>query len=222
MWRLARRVGERLRREIASRRAVRAALRQVRVAARGQPVGHLRVCWDLDNTLVNSGVLIRMGRPLHEVVSEAQPVPNMLDFFREVHARVPEASHFILSARTAAMRPDTVAWLKRYGIATEDTVCFVPTAEAKERVWRQLARNADLVIVDDLSFNHERDEPTRNYGLIEVAQRFAVLHIGADEIASIAGDSQAIEEVVSRITGISTTSAVSETGQMLAERADRS
>jgi hypothetical protein len=140
-----------------------------------------------------------MGRPLQEAVMEAQPVPNMVDFYRAVRARLPEARHFILSARTAAMRADTVAWLERYGIATEDTVCFVPTADAKERIWRQLARNADLVIIDDLSFNHERDEPTRNYDLIEVAQRVAVLYIGADEIANIAGNSRAIEETVSRI-----------------------
>jgi hypothetical protein len=199
VWRFARRVGQRLRRETASRQAVRAALREVRAASRGQPVGQLRVCWDLDNTLVDSGVLIRMGHALQEAVIEAEPVPNMLDFYRAVRARVPEASHFILSARTAAMRSDTVAWLERHRIATDDTVCFVPTAEAKTRVWRQLARNARLVIVDDLSFNHERNEPTRNYDLIDVAQRVAALYIGADEISTIAGDSQAIEETVARI-----------------------
>jgi hypothetical protein len=205
MWRLAWRVGRRLRREIASRRAVRAALRQARAASRRRPVGHLRFCWDLDNTLVNSGVLIRMGQPLQEAVIQAEPVPNMVDFYRVVVARFPEASHFILSARTAAMRSDTLAWLERYRIATEDTVCFVPTAEAKTRVWQQLAQNADLVIIDDLSFNHERDEPTRNDDLIEMAQRVAVVYIGADEIATIAADSQAIEETVSRIIATSTT-----------------
>jgi hypothetical protein len=127
----------------------------------------------------------------------------MVDFYRAVRARVPEASHFILSARAAAMRSDTVAWLERYRIATEDTVCFVPTAKAKTRIWRRLARNADLVIIDDLSFNHELDEPTRHHDLIEVARRLAVLYIGADEIATIVSDSRAIEQTVAKIvTGL--------------------
>jgi hypothetical protein len=51
-----------------------------------------------------------------------------------------------------------------------------------------------------------------------MARRVAVVYIGADEIATIAGDSQAIEETVSRIIASSTTTLpVSETGRRLAD-----
>ena len=59
------------------------------------------------------------------------------------------------------MRRDTLVWLQRHGLTPQDgAVCFVPQAKAKVKVWRQLARDGQLVIVDDLSYNHESDSPT--------------------------------------------------------------
>lgn len=177
---------------------VRSAIRQARRHS-SQPAA-IRICWDLDNTLVNSGALLRSGHSLRDAIVRAEPVPNMLEFFAALHSTLPDADHFILSARTRAMRRDTVNWLLRHGLAHSDTaLCFVPYVEAKRRVWEQLAGTSRLVIVDDLSFDHERDEPSRNHALIEMAQRLAVLYIGADEIATIAGDSRAIEETVARV-----------------------
>jgi hypothetical protein len=166
----------------------------------------IRVCWDLDNTLVNSGALLRDGLSLRDAIVRADPVSNMLEFFAAVHSTLPDADHFILTARVRAMRRDTETWLLRHGLAQTDApLCLVPYVDAKKRVWELLARNSRLVIIDDLSFDHEREEPTRNDDLIEMARRVAVVYIGADEIATIAGDSQAIEETVSRIIASSTT-----------------
>ena len=183
---------------------VRAALRQAR-----RHTSHpapIRVCWDLDNTLVNSGVLLREGHSLRDAIVRADPVSNMLEFFDVVHSTLPDADHFILTARVRAMRRDTETWLLRHGLAETDApLCLVPYVDAKKRVWELLARTSRLVIIDDLSFDHEREEPTRNDDLIEMARRVAVVYIGADEIATIACDSQAIEETVSRIIAGSTT-----------------
>jgi len=177
---------------------VRAALRQVR--RHSSHPAPIRICWDLDNTLVNSGVLLREGHSLRDAIVRADPVSNMLEFFAAVHSTLPDADHFILTARVRAMRRDTETWLLRHGLAQIDApLCLVPDVDAKKRVWELLARTSRLVIIDDLSLNHEREEPTRNDDLIEIARRVAVVYIAADEIASIAGDSQAIDATVSRI-----------------------
>jgi hypothetical protein len=183
---------------------VRAALRQARrYSSHPAPI---RVCWDLDNTLVNSGALLREGQSLRDAIVHADPVSNMLELFTALHSTLPDAEHFILTARVRAMRRDTETWLLRHGLARTDApLCLVPYVDAKKRVWELLARTSRLVIIDDLSFDHEREEPTRNDDLIEMARRVAVVYIGADEIATIACDSQAIEETVSRIIAGSTT-----------------
>jgi hypothetical protein len=180
---------------------VRAALRQARrYSSHPAPI---RVCWDLDNTLVNSGALLRAGQSLRDAIVRAEPVPNMLDFFAALHSMLPDADRFILTARMRAWRRDTQTWLLRHGLAqTDAALCFVPYVDAKTRVWEQLGRNSRLVIVDDLSFNHERDVPSRNDALIELAQRLAVVYIGPDEIAAIAADAQAIEGTLSRVTSV--------------------
>ena len=158
------------------------------------------MCWDLDNTLVDSGALIHGGMPLEQAVIEAEPITNMLEFYEVIRARLPDAHHFILSARTSSMRSDTLDWLGQYGLVPEDgAVCFLPYANAKPKVWRQLARDARLVIVDDLSYNHESRQASIYHDLVQCAQRTAVVYVGLDEIALIASDSQAIEPVASGI-----------------------
>ena len=81
----------------------RAAVLQAR-NFRGTGPNAVCVCWDLDNTLVASGALLRRGRTLEEAILEAYPVDNMLDFYAAMRMRLPEALHFILSARSASMR----------------------------------------------------------------------------------------------------------------------
>src|SRR5688572_30568704 len=54
-----------------------AAVVQARRLLRSHPAA-IRVCWDLDNTLVDSGSLLREGRTLQEAIIDARPVPNML------------------------------------------------------------------------------------------------------------------------------------------------
>jgi hypothetical protein len=157
------------------------------------------ICWDLDNTLVNSGKLVRVGMPLHEAVIEAQPVPNMLEFYEALHEQIPRGEHVILSARPRSMRPDTLAWLDRHGVMHKDSaICFVPSAEAKPDVWRTFARAAPLVIVDDLSYNHESDQASVYHELVRVAERTASVYIGLDEISCIAADAGAVGGVVAR------------------------
>jgi hypothetical protein len=180
---------------------VRRALRQAR-RYRSRPAP-IRVCWDLDNTLVDSAKLLRAGDLLQDAIVRAEPVPNMLEFFDAVHTTLRHAGSFILTARMRAMRRDTQTWLLHHGLAqTDATLCFVPYVEAKEPIWELLARDSQLVIVDDLSLNHELEVPSRNHELIEVAQRLAAVYIGPDEIAAIAADPQAIDETLSHVTAI--------------------
>jgi hypothetical protein len=139
-----------------------------------------------------------MGRRLQDAVVEARPVPNMLALYEMMRTKLPDAEHFILSARMRSMRHDTFVWLRRHGLAPRDgAVCFVPYAKAKPKVWRQLARDARLVIVDDLSYNHESQEPSVYHDLIDFAERTACVYIGLDEIAKVSANSQAVEEVAS-------------------------
>src|SRR3954451_5335190 len=95
-----------------SRQAARRAVREIR-----ERPASLRICWDLDNTLVGSGRLLKDGLQLHEAIVDAKPVPNMLAFFDVMRRRFPDAEHIILSARPNAMRAETLAWLEEYGLA---------------------------------------------------------------------------------------------------------
>jgi hypothetical protein len=176
---------------------VRAAVRQARSLRSGQ--GVIRICWDLDNTLVNSGALLRAGGKLEDAIVEAEPVPNMLDLFAAIRAELPNAEHFILSARMRGMRRETVAWLRRHGLSPGDAaVCFVPYVRAKPLVWEELARGARLIIVDDLSYNHEQERVGVYDDLVDVAQRIAYVYIGLVDIAEIARNPTAVRAVVSR------------------------
>jgi len=155
------------------------------------------VCWDLDNTLVDSGSLLRLGQRLEDAIVDGKPVPNMLAFYAALGDGLPDAAHVILSARTPAMRTDTLTWLSNNGLAPADGVLwFVPNAAAKTRVWQTLAKAAPLVIVDDLTYDHEAETPRVYQDLVETARRTAAVYIGADEIARIAGDPEAISGIV--------------------------
>jgi hypothetical protein len=177
----------------------RSAVRQARQLCRSEAAA-VRVCWDLDNTLVDSGTLLRAGKHLNDAVVEAEAVPNMLDFYATVSARLPHAAHFILSARTCSMRADTLAWLRRNGVTLADAaICFLPYPSAKPKVWRQLARGAKLVIVDDLSYNHESDQRQIYDDLVRSAQGTASVYVGIDEIARIAEDRSTVDAVASRV-----------------------
>jgi len=174
------------------------AVRQARASRRQHPA-NIRICWDLDNTLVGSGHLLREGLQLHQAVVEARPVPNMLAFFDAMRLRIPEAEHFILSARPSAMRADTLAWLEEHGLALSGgAICLVPSAEAKRRVWQQLARDGQLVIVDDLSYGHEGEEAFIYDELVAFARRTASVYIGLDDIARIEAEAEAVEPVAER------------------------
>jgi len=124
----------------------------------------------------------------------------MLEFYRAMETGLPDAEHFILSARARSVRAETMKWLERYSVSSRDgAVCFVPFAEAKPRVWRYLARNTRLVIVDDLSYAHENDQPSLYEDLVQVAQETAWIYIGLDEITEIMSSSSAVESVRSRV-----------------------
>jgi hypothetical protein len=190
----ARRLARRLRASWVSRRAARWAAREVR-----ERPASIRICWDLDNTLVGSGLLLKRGLRLPEAVVDAKPVPNMLAFFGAMRQRVPDAQHFILSARPSAMRADTLAWLEEHGLALSGgAICLVPSADAKCRVWQQLARDCQLVIVDDLSYGHEEDEAFVYDELAAFARRTASVYIGLDDIARIESDPSAVQSVAER------------------------
>lgn len=172
-----------------------AAIRQARRVHRSNPAA-IRVCWDLDNTLVDSGTLIHAGRTLRDAVVEAKPIPNMFEFYETMRSRLPEADHFILSARVRSMRHDTLIWLTNHGfVATHRVVCFVPSAAAKAKVWQQLARDARLVIIDDLTYDHESKQPSTYDDLVTVAKRTACVYIGLQQIAEIAEQSAAVETI---------------------------
>jgi hypothetical protein len=177
---------------------VRTAVKQARTFCSARP-SRVRVCWDLDNTLVDSGTLIHAGTQLASAIVDAEPVPNMLDFYRAMKTKLPDAEHFILSSRLRSMRPDTALWLRRSGVPFDDSIlCLVPYVQAKRRVWAQLARDGALVIVDDLSYDHEADTPSIYQELVRFAEETATVYIGLEQIAEIKSNAAAIEEVAAR------------------------
>jgi hypothetical protein len=174
---------------------VQAALRRARRLGSSHPAD-VRVCWDLDNTLVDSGALLRLGKSLEDAIREAGPVPHMLEFYDAVSELLPNAAHFILSSRTGSLRTPTLLWLARHGLTPgKDTLCFVPYVDAKPKVWAQLARGASLVIVDDLSYDHESSQPSVHLDLVEVARRTATVYVGPEQIADVAADPAAVRSV---------------------------
>jgi hypothetical protein len=133
---------------------------------------------------------------LHEAIVDAKPVPNMLAFFDVMRRQFPDAEHIILSARPSAMRAETLAWLEEHGLALSGgTILLVPSADAKRRVWEQLASDSRLVIVDDLSYGHEGDEPSVYRELVALARRTASVYIGMDDIARIEADPGVVQSV---------------------------
>lgn len=182
-----------------ARHELRAARRQTKAFCRTHPA-QVRVCWDLDNTLVDSGILLQAGKSLDEAIVEAYPVANMLAFYEAMRAQLPQAEHFILTARRRSMRGPTLDWFERHGLDARPTgVCLIPCAAAKPQIWRQLAADAPLVIVDDLSFNHERDTPNLHHDLIAHATRTAMSYVDLDDIAAIAADPTAVARITERI-----------------------
>jgi hypothetical protein len=174
-------------------------VRQARRICRAHPAS-VRFCWDLDNTLVDSGTLIHAGSRLEQAAVDAGPVANMLEFYELVQRTLPDAEHVILSARRRSMRADTMAWLARHDVTTRTaSVCFVPYADAKPEVWRQLGRDARLVIVDDLSYDHESDRPQIYAQLVAAAERTACVYLGLDRIAELAAGSRPLEVEAARI-----------------------
>jgi hypothetical protein len=157
------------------------------------------VCWDLDNTLVGSGVLLRAGSGLDDAIVEAEPVPNMLDLYRAIRERLPAAGHFVVTARTRSMRADTFAWLRRHGLELDPAaVCLIPYPEAKSKIWDELARGGRLLIVDDLSYDHESETPRVYSELVTAARRTATAYIGLEEISAIEADPLSVDPVASQ------------------------
>ena len=126
-------------------------------------------------------------------------MPNMLEFFAAIEARLPEARHVIVTARMGSMRSATSAWLARHGVAVPPAaVCFVPSAVAKEKIWETLAAGAPLLIVDDLTYGHESDEPVSHRELVETASRTARVYIGFEQIAEMSSSRPSVDAIVSR------------------------
>jgi hypothetical protein len=170
-------------------------VRQARRLCQAKPA-EVRICWDLDNTLADSGSLLKSGLPLREAIKLARPVPNMIAFVEALKAALPDAEHLILTARRNEMRMDTVEWLDRHGLRHSDAaVCLVPTPEAKRRVWKRLSMKSQLVIVDDLRYGHESRQPSSHIGLVDFARRTASVYVGSDEIARIIANPRAAGEI---------------------------
>jgi hypothetical protein len=144
------------------------------------------VCWDLDNTLVDSGTLLRQGMSLTAAVGVAAPMTRMIEFFVAVSEAIPAAEHVVLSARPGSLRAVTMDWMRRHSVhVTDDRVWLVPDARVKVAVWRCLARRARLVIVDDLSYGHEGDLRAVYEDLVAEALRIASVYVGLTEIESV-------------------------------------
>jgi hypothetical protein len=157
-----------------------------------------RVCWDLDNTLIDTGSLLRTGHTLEEAAALASPVPNMLLFFEAMERCLPGAQHFALSARQSALRDETLAWLRRHRVTlAPEQVYLVPEAAAKPAIWRALARDASLAIVDDLTFNHESPDLAHYTDLVKQATETATAYVGHGIINRVATGELAVPEAVS-------------------------
>lgn len=124
----------------------------------------------------------------------------MLEFYEALRARLPEAESIVLSARAESMRAGTLEWLARHNLRVSDAhLCLVPNAAAKLEIWRHLAEDAPLIIIDDLSFNHERDQPSLYYELIRQAESIALNYVGLEQIAHMATDRSAPASIVEQV-----------------------
>jgi hypothetical protein len=186
-------------RRLTPRRVVAASTRRVRHApARRRAIrqardfdaahrGAVRVCWDLDNTLVDSGALLRRGMPLHEAAVAAEPIAGILALRDALRAELPGAAHFVLSVRPATMRDDTLAWLARHvADVPESAVALVSSPYDKPPVWRRLGRGGRLIVVDDLSSGHETGEIVAYRHLPEQAARIADAYVDLETIDGLA------------------------------------
>lgn len=190
-----RRIRDATRHAFAARRARGAIRRATLVDA---PVV---VCWDVDNTLVDSGTLIRDGRSVRRAWVDAVPVPGMLAFASALRAQLGDAAHVVLSVRPGCLRTETLAWLERerFELSAGD-LWLVASPEDKPAVWRALARNAVLVVVDDLTYGHERVQPLAYTSLAVEARQTAAVYVGADEIARVRSNPDEAERLAREVT----------------------
>lgn len=144
------------------------------------------VCWDLDNTLVDSGTLVRAGRPVADAWIEAGPVPGMLELAEALRAALPAATHVVLSVRPRRYRPATMAWLERYATDLPARATWlVSSPDDKPPVWRALARHSQLVVIDDLAGGHEGLAPAPYERLVEEARQIAAVYVGLAVIEQV-------------------------------------
>jgi hypothetical protein len=59
-------------------------------------------------------------------------------------------------------------------------------------------RSAQLVIVDDLTYDHEAQRPSVYHDLVEAARRTATVYVGFDQIAEIAANPGVIEPIAAQ------------------------
>jgi hypothetical protein len=131
---------------------------------------------DLDNTLVGSGRRLREGLQLQEAVVDAKPVPKHARVLRCDAPAIPRRGALHLEYEAERDAADTLAWLEEHGLAVSGgAICLVPSTEAKRRVWRQVARDCQLVIaVTSATAMRETKPLSRRAAGIRPALRLAV------------------------------------------------
>jgi hypothetical protein len=63
----------------------------------------------------------------------------------------------------------------------------------------KLARGARLVVVEDLSYDHEAAEPSIYEHLVELAEQIALTYIGLDQSSQITASASVAEAIASEV-----------------------
>lgn len=158
---------------------------------------------DLDNTLVDSGRLLRQGLPLRRAAYEGALITASADLVEELRSRDRELCVFILSARPLGMRAGTRAWLgEQLRASAALPLWLVPEAYDKIRFWREARRYfRNLIIVDDLCYGHESGTPASYLEIVAAAEHYATRYIGREEIENLKRNPELGKEIARSCAG---------------------
>ncbi len=147
--------------------------------------GDAVVVFDLDNTLAHTWPSFAQGHAhIWARLASLPPRPEMVELFARVRQRRP---WLVLTAREYRTWPTTLAWLRRHtGVRESGRVIMVRSAAEKLPILNRLRlAYGRVLLIDDMSRNHEHGEVLSYDEVMAQLARIGITHLGVDFIEGV-------------------------------------
>jgi len=143
------------------------------------------VVFDLDNTLAHTWPSFQQAHPhIWARLAGLPPKPAMIELFKRVRRRRP---WLVMTAREYRTWPTTLRWLREHaGVDEAGRVLMVRSAADKLPLLNALRMAyGQVVLIDDMSRNHEHGEMLLYENVINRLARIGITHLGVDFIEGV-------------------------------------